>query len=90
YYLPGRFDPADFALKLAHKDVGLAVAVGREFDVPMRLANLTLEELTEAMNRDWGNRDSRCAMLLQEERSGVEVRAPREKLQAVLECDRTG
>ena len=33
-FLPGRFDPPDFALRLAHKDVTLAVEVGREFNVP--------------------------------------------------------
>ena len=87
-YLPGRFDPADFALRLARKDVSLAVEVGSEFDVPMRLANLTLAELTEALNRGWGQRDSRAAMLLQEERAGVEVRVPREVLQEVLQKER--
>ena len=87
-YLPGRFDPADFALRLARKDVSLAVEVGREFDVPMRLANLTLAELTEALNRGWGQRDSRVAMLLQEERAGAEVRVPREVLQKVLQEER--
>src|SRR5262249_27186403 len=67
HFLPAHFDPPDFALRLARKDVSLAVEVGREFNVPMRLANLTLEELTEAFNRGWGQRDSRVAMLLQEE-----------------------
>ena len=42
----------------------------------MRLANLTLEEMTEALNRGWAERDSRVAMLLQEERSGVDIRVP--------------
>jgi 3-hydroxyisobutyrate dehydrogenase len=88
HLLPGHFDPPDFALRLARKDVALAVEVGREFDVPMRLANLTLEELTEAINRGWGNRDSRVAQLLQEERAGVEVRVPRDVLQQALESER--
>jgi 3-hydroxyisobutyrate dehydrogenase len=90
HFLPGRFDPPDFALRLARKDVTLAVEVGREFDVPMRLANLTLEELTEAMNRGWDQRDSRVAMLLQEERAGVEVRVPQEKIEEVLDSERPG
>jgi len=47
-------DPADFALRLLHKDVGLAVGLGREVGVPMRLANMAFEELTEAMNRGRG------------------------------------
>ena len=87
HFLPGHFDPPDFALRLAHKDVTLAVEVGREFKVPMRLANLTLEEMTEALNRGWGQRDSRSAMLLQEERSGVDVRVPQEQIQQALEND---
>jgi len=85
HLLPGKFDPPDFALGLARKDVDLAISLGREYDVPMRLANLALQELTEAMNRGWGNRDSRVAMLLQEERSGVEVRVPEEVLRKALE-----
>src|SRR5207247_4646345 len=73
-FLPGRFEPAAFALRLAHKDVTLAVGLAREHRVPMRLATITLEELTEALNRGWGERDSRVAMLLQSERAGVEMR----------------
>jgi 3-hydroxyisobutyrate dehydrogenase-like beta-hydroxyacid dehydrogenase len=84
-FLPGRFDTPDFALELARKDVSLACEVGREFDVPMRLANLTLQELTEAMNRGWARRDSRSAMLLQEERAGVEVRIPPEVIAEILD-----
>ena len=84
-YLQGRFDPPDFALRLARKDVGLAVELGREFEVPMRLANLTLQEMTEAMNRGWGGRDSRTAMLLQEERAGVEVRVDAKRIAEILE-----
>ena len=85
HLLPGKFDPPDFALRLAHKDVDLAVAVGREHQVPMRLANLALQELTEAMVRGWADRDSRVAMLLQEERAGVEVRASEDQLREALE-----
>lgn len=85
HLLPGKFDPPDFALNLARKDVDLAVSVGREYDVPMRIANLALQELTEAINRGWGSRDSRVAMLLQEERTGVEVRATEDALREALE-----
>ena len=83
-FLPGLFDPAAFALRLAHKDVTLAVGLGREHKVPMRLANVTLEEMTEALNRGWGERDSRVAMLLQEERAGVEIRVPAAAIRRVL------
>ena len=84
-FLPGKFDPPSFALRLAHKDVTLATQLGREHKVPMRIAHLTLEEMTEALNRGWGERDSRVAMLLQEERSGVEIRVPEAALRRALE-----
>jgi 3-hydroxyisobutyrate dehydrogenase-like beta-hydroxyacid dehydrogenase len=83
-FLPGTFDPPAFALRLAHKDVSLATALGREHAVPMRLANLALEEMTEALNRGWGERDSRVAMLLQEERAGVDVRVDADRLRKAL------
>jgi 3-hydroxyisobutyrate dehydrogenase-like beta-hydroxyacid dehydrogenase len=70
-FLINKYDPPNFALRLAHKDVSLATALGRELGVPMRLAHLTLEEMTEALGRGWGNRDSRSPMLLQQERAGV-------------------
>ena len=72
-FLQNKYEPASFALRLAHKDVTLAAQLGREVGVPMRLTNLALEELTEAMNRGWDSKDSRVAMLLQEERAGVVI-----------------
>ncbi|HZB90442.1 MAG TPA: NAD(P)-dependent oxidoreductase [Stellaceae bacterium] len=84
-FLRGVYDPPAFALRLAHKDVALATALGRELGVPMRLANLALEEMTEAMNRGWGGRDSRVAMLLQEERAGVAVKVAGDRLAAAVE-----
>jgi len=80
-FLPAKFDPPNFQLRLAHKDVALATELGRELGVPMRLANLTLAELTEALNRGWGGRDSRVAMLLQEERAGVEIKVEEARLE---------
>jgi 3-hydroxyisobutyrate dehydrogenase-like beta-hydroxyacid dehydrogenase len=75
-YLPRHFDPPQFALKLAFKDVALAASLGREYNVPMPLTSLTLQDLMYAMNRGWGDRDATVAMVLQEERAGVEVPAP--------------
>jgi 3-hydroxyisobutyrate dehydrogenase len=51
----------------------------------MRVANLALAELTEALNRGWGERDSRVAMLLQEERAQVEIAVAPERLREPLE-----
>src|SRR2546425_2735307 len=50
-FLPGRFEPPALPPRLAHQDVTLATALGREHKVPMKLANITLEEMTEALNR---------------------------------------
>jgi 3-hydroxyisobutyrate dehydrogenase len=86
-FLPGEFEPPSFALRLGHKDVSLATALGREYGVPMRLANLALEEITEALGRGWGDRDSSSFMLLEEERAGVVIKVPRERLQQILEQD---
>jgi 3-hydroxyisobutyrate dehydrogenase-like beta-hydroxyacid dehydrogenase len=83
-FLPGSYDPPAFALRLAHKDVSLAATLGAELSVPMRMASLALMELTEAMNRGWGERDSRVAMLLQQERAGVDIKVDREALQLAL------
>jgi 3-hydroxyisobutyrate dehydrogenase len=86
-FLQGVFDPPDFALKLAHKDITLATELGREIGVPMRIANLTHAELTEGLNRGWGARDSRVPMLLQEERAGVDIKVPAADIEAVLKRD---
>ena len=90
HLLPGKFDQPDFALQLARKDVALALEVGKDFDVPMPLGQLALTEFTEALSRGWGGRDCRAAMLLQEERAGVEVRVPEDVLKQLLEAERAG
>jgi 3-hydroxyisobutyrate dehydrogenase len=86
-FLQGKFEPPDFALELAHKDVTLATEVARELGVPMRIAGLAHAEMTEALNRGWGQRDSRAFLLLQQERAGVDIRVPAEDIRAVIERD---
>lgn len=83
-FLPGTYDPPAFSLKLAHKDVSLANALGRELGVPMRLCNLTLAEMTEAMARGWGGRDSRVVMKLAQERAGVDIAVEAERMREAL------
>jgi 3-hydroxyisobutyrate dehydrogenase len=86
-FLPNKYDPPSFALKLAHKDMRLATELGRELGVPMRLANMAFAEMTEALNRGWENRDSRSPMLLQLERCGLEVEVDPKRIQEVLDRD---
>lgn len=70
----GDFDTVRFALRLARKDVGLATELGREFDVPLKIANIVEQEFVEGLARGWGERDSSLPFTLQEERAGVKVR----------------
>jgi 3-hydroxyisobutyrate dehydrogenase len=84
FYLPGRFDPAAFSLKLAHKDATLALELAEAIGVPMRLGRIAHEELAEGMRRGWAERDCRAAMLLQEERAGVAARVSPERMQGAL------
>lgn len=84
-YLRGEFDQGGFTLKLAHKDVMLATELGRELDVPMRVANLALAELTEGMARGWAAKDSWVTALLQEERTGLDFHFSAEEVQEVRE-----
>jgi len=86
-FLQGKFDPPAFALALAHKDVTLATELAREIGVPMRLANMTYAEMTEALNRGWEKRDSRSFLILQQERAGLNIKVPPEEIEAVLKRD---
>jgi 3-hydroxyisobutyrate dehydrogenase-like beta-hydroxyacid dehydrogenase len=88
HFLTGSYDPADFALRLLHKDVSLACQLGREVQVPMRLTNMALMELTEALNRGWGARDSRVGSLLQQERAGIPpIAVSPDRIKAVMDRD---
>jgi 3-hydroxyisobutyrate dehydrogenase len=84
-FLPNTYEPPAFALRLAHKDVTLATGMARELGVPMRMANLTMEEMTEALGRGLGDSDSRSFLKLQVERAGVEIAVDPERLQAAVE-----
>ncbi|HZN86298.1 MAG TPA: NAD(P)-dependent oxidoreductase [Burkholderiales bacterium] len=84
-FLPGKYDPPGFALRLAHKDLKLALELAQEVGVPMQVAQVAMREFEQALARGWAERDSRTPMLLQEERAGVAPRVPAEKLREVLD-----
>ena len=85
YYLPGKFDPASFSLRLAHKDAVLALELAKEYGVPMQFSELARKELERGIERGWIDRDFRVAMTLQEERAGVDVRVPTPDLKKALD-----
>lgn len=87
-FLPGQFETPAFLMKLAHKDVTLATNLGKEAGVPMRLANLTLEEMTEALARGFGEQDSRAFLKLQIERAGVQIAVEPERLKKAVDAAR--
>jgi len=84
HFLPGKFDPAAFSLRLAHKDVSLAMELARECGVPMKIGTVALQELEEGMRRGWAERDCRVTMTLQSERAEVDVRVPPDSLREAL------
>ena len=56
--------------------MGLATELGREFNVPLPVANMAEQIAIQGMNRDWGDKDVNILFTLQEEVTGVQVRAP--------------
>jgi 3-hydroxyisobutyrate dehydrogenase len=85
HFLPGVYDPPAFTLRLAHKDMSLAMELAAAEGVPMKIGQAALDELAAAMQRGWSDRDCRVAMTLQEERAKVSVRVPRERLQEAMD-----
>jgi 3-hydroxyisobutyrate dehydrogenase len=70
-FLQGRLDPPNFKLRLVQKDVALALRLGRDTNVPLRLCSLVAQDIAEAMNCGWADRDSQSFLVLQQQRAGV-------------------
>ena len=85
--LPGLFEPAAFALRLARKDVGLMVDLAHALDVPMPFGEQTLAELDESIERGWAELDSRAVAMLPNERAGVSIAVQPERLRDALRRD---
>jgi 3-hydroxyisobutyrate dehydrogenase-like beta-hydroxyacid dehydrogenase len=86
-FLPGEYDPPHAALRIVEKDLMLATQLGREMKVPMRIANLALTDIHEAMQRGWSERDCRSVMLLPQERAGISIQVGKERIEEVLRKD---
>ncbi|HUD34366.1 MAG TPA: NAD(P)-dependent oxidoreductase [Variovorax sp.] len=83
-YLQDRYEPASFALKLAHKDLTLALDLGRELAVPMHYAEQAMKDFQAALDRGWGDRDSRSPMQIQNERAGVHIQVAADDVNKTL------
>ena len=83
-YLQSKYDPPNFALRLAHKDFTLALELAHELGVPMKQAEAAYADYTEALERGWGGRDSRAAMHVQNLRAGVDIKVSAEDVAATL------
>lgn len=70
----GNFAPG-FTVNLGRKDLGLALDMAKDFDVPVQYGPISWEEYDATSKRDWGLLDIGAVALIQEERSGVEIRA---------------
>lgn len=87
-FLSGTTDTPSFALRLMQKDINLALQLGREMDVPMRVCAAVGQDVHEAMARGWGGKDSQAVLTLQQERAGIPpMQVPEAEVKRVLAGD---
>ena len=85
--LPARFDPPNAALRITQKDLTIATDLGRRLGVPMPFAELALADVEIAVERGWGERDTRSVTLLPQERAGVGIKVDPAAIEEVLRRD---
>jgi 3-hydroxyisobutyrate dehydrogenase len=86
-YLQSKYEPASFAVRLAHKDLTLGLELATELGVPMKHAEVAYQDFTAALERGWGERDSRSPMQIQNERAGVTIKVSAEDVKRTLARD---
>lgn len=86
-YLQSKYEPASFAVRLAHKDLSLGLELAQQLGVPMKHAEVALQDFTEALERGWGERDSRSPMQIQNERAGVTIKVSAEDVKKTFARD---
>ena len=69
----GDFDPR-FSLKLAYKDLNLAMEIADNFNVPFSIAEICEKEMSQAISKGFEEKDSSIFLTMQEEKAGVELR----------------
>jgi 3-hydroxyisobutyrate dehydrogenase len=86
-YLQDKYEPASFTVRLAHKDLTLALDLARQLGVPMKHGEVALQDFSAALERGWSERDSRSPMRLQNERAGVTIKVSAEDVKKTLARD---
>jgi 2-hydroxymethylglutarate dehydrogenase len=72
----GNFEPG-FRVGLAYKDINLALALGREYGLPLPVGEVVREDLRQAVAAGLESKGVDAVMLPLEKAAGVEVRSPR-------------
>lgn len=72
--LQGNFEPG-FMAKLQYKDLGIALAAGKELDVPLPATSLVHEFYKAIKAAGRGDKDTSALVTLTEELAGVKIRA---------------
>ena len=71
----GNYDDPRFTLELSSKDIGLALNLAQEHQVPLPFASQVQQFIIQGINRGWADKDYTIPFMLQEERAGIQVRA---------------
>ena len=71
----GNFEPG-FRISLAYKDIGLALALGREYGVPLAVGTAVQQDLQGAIAAGLTDKGVNAVILPLEETVGVKVRTP--------------
>jgi 3-hydroxyisobutyrate dehydrogenase len=82
-YLQSSYDPT-FTLRLAYKDFRLAMDLAEELGVPMKQSQAAELDYIAALERGWAEKDCRIAMMVQNERVGIELRAELEDIRSMM------